>query len=254
MAPVIGVTATLKQDLEQRDTRPLGTYVRADLDYVSGVAEAGGVPMVLPPFAEYAEEMVLGIDGLLLSGGSDLDPRFYGEAAIPELDTTLPQRDEFEMVLLEHALKRGLPVFGICRGLQVLNVAFGGTLYQDLPSQVNPALIAHRQLSPKWEWTHEVEMDEGSAMRRIMDVPRTRVNSYHHQAIKDLAEPFRAVGRSVDGIVEAIEHRDLSERWIVAVQWHAEAMREGDVGPEHRNLFRAHVAAAERHALKRAAA
>lgn len=254
MAPIIGVTATLKQDVEKRDTRPLGTYVRADLDYVAGVAQAGGVPVVLPPFAEAAGEMVRGIDGLLLSGGSDLDPRFYGEKAIPELDVTLPERDEFEMALLEHALNRGIPIFGICRGLQVLNVAFGGTLYQDLPSQVNPALIAHRQLSPKWEWTHEVELDEGSATRRIMDVPSSRVNSYHHQAIKDLAEPFEAVAHSVDGVVEAIEHRDLSERWIVAVQWHAEAMREGDVGPEHRNLFKAHVAAAERHALKRAAA
>ncbi|QIN78276.1 gamma-glutamyl-gamma-aminobutyrate hydrolase family protein [Rubrobacter marinus] len=254
MAPVIGVTATLKQDVEQRDTRPLGTYVRADLDYVAGVAQAGGVPVVLPPFVEAAEEMVRGIDGLLLSGGSDLDPSYYGESAIPELDVTLPERDVFEMALLEHALDRGLPVFGICRGLQVLNVAFGGTLYQDLPSQLNPALIAHRQLYPKWEWTHEVELEEGSATREIMAVPSSRVNSYHHQAVKDLAEPFRAVGRSVDGIVEAIEHRNLSERWIVAVQWHAEAMREGDVGPEHRNLFKAHVAAAERHALKRAAA
>ena len=255
MAPVIGVTATLKHDVETRGTRPLGTYVRADLDYVAGVAQAGGIPMVLPPFAGAAEEMVRGLDGLLLSGGSDLDPSYYGEDAIPELDVTLPERDAFEMALLEHALKRGIPVFGICRGLQVLNVAFGGTLYQDLPSQVNPALIAHRQQSPKWQWTHEVQVDEGSAVREIMAVHSTRVNSYHHQAIKDLAEPFEAVGRSVDGVVEAIEHRDLSERWIVAVQWHAEAMREGDdVGPEHRNLFKAHVAAAERHALKRAAA
>ena len=254
MAPIIGVTATLKQDVETRSTRPLGTYVRADLDYVAGVAQAGGVPVVLPPFAEAAEEMVRGIDGLLLSGGSDLDPKFYGEDALPELDVTLPERDEFEMALLGHALKRGIPVFGICRGLQVLNVAFGGTLYQDLPSQVNPALIAHRQKSPKWEWTHEVELDEGSAVRGIMSVPATRVNSYHHQAVKDLAEPFTVVGRSVDGIVEAIEYQDLSELWIVAVQWHAEAMRGGDVGPEHRNLFKAHVAAAERHALKRAAA
>ena len=254
MAPIIGVTATLKQDVETRGTRPLGTYVRADLDYVAGVAQAGGVPVVLPPFAEAAGEMVRGIDGLLLSGGSDLDPKFYGEDALPELDVTLPERDEFEMALLGHALKRGIPVFGICRGLQVLNVAFGGTLYQDLPSQVNPALIAHRQKSPKWEWTHEVELDEGSAVRGIMSVPATRVNSYHHQAVKDLAEPFTVVGRSVDGIVEAIEYQDLSECWIVAVQWHAEAMRGGDVGPEHRNLFKAHVAAAERHALKRAAA
>ena len=221
---------------------------------MAAVAQRCSVPVGRQPDEHAAQEMVRGIDGLLLSGGSGLDPKFYGEDALPELDVTLPERDEFEMALLGHALKRGIPVFGICRGLQVLNVAFGGTLYQDLPSQVNPALIAHRQKSPKWEWTHEVELDEGSAVRGIMSVPATRVNSYHHQAVKDLAEPFTVVGRSVDGIVEAIEYQDLSECWIVAVQWHAEAMRGGDVGPEHRNLFKAHVAAAERHALKRAAA
>jgi putative glutamine amidotransferase len=136
MAPVIGVTATLKQDLDPVATRPLGSYVRADLDYVAGVAQAGGVPLVLPPVPEMAEEMARGIDGLLLSGGSDLDPDYYGEEALPELDVTIPERDAFEMALLEHALERGIPVFGICRGLQVMNVGLGGTLYQDLPTQL----------------------------------------------------------------------------------------------------------------------
>ena len=253
MAPIIGVTATLKEDPVLVETRPLGSFVRADLDYVAGVAGAGGVPMVLPPLAGVAKEMARGIDGLLLTGGSDLDPSYYDEEPLPELDVTLPERDAFEMDILVHALQRGVPVFGICRGMQVLNVALGGTLYQDLPSQIEGGPIAHRQQMPKWQWTHEVEADAGSEVAKIMQSTYLRVNSYHHQAIKDLAEGLVAVAYASDGVIEAVESRDLSERWLVGVQWHAEAMRDTE-GPEHRNLFEAHVAAAERHALRRAVA
>ena len=256
MAPIIGVTATLKQDMDSVADRPLGQFVRSDLDYVAGVSQAGGVPVVLPPFADRAAEMARSIDGLVLTGGSDLDPGYYGEEPADTLGPTIPERDAFEMALVEEVLGLGLPVFGICRGLQVLNVALGGTLYQDLPSQLDEAMIAHRQQTPKWQWTHEIEAGEGSAIAGIMGSRRLRVNSYHHQAIKDLAQPLAAVARSsADGVIEAVESRDLSERWILGVQWHAEAMRDlSEVGPEHRNLFEAHVEAAERHALRRAAA
>jgi putative glutamine amidotransferase len=227
--------------------------VRADLDYVAGVAGAGGVPVVLPPILEAAEEMARGIDGLLLTGGSDLHPSYYGEEPLPELDVTLPARDAFEMEILGHAFQRGVPVFGICRGMQVLNVALGGTLYQDLASQIEGSSIAHRQQMPKWQWTHEVEVDAASKVAKIVQVTDLRVNSYHHQAIKGLADGLVAAASASDGVIEAVESRDLSERWLIGVQWHAEAMREME-GPEHRNLFEAHVAAAERHALRRAAA
>ena len=156
------------------------------------------------------------------------------------------------MALLKSALRRGIPIFGICRGMQVLNVAMGGTLYQDLPSQIDEDLLKHRQTTPKWQATHEVEVREGSRTAEITGSKAIKVNSYHHQAIKTLADDFVVSASSSDGIVEAIEHRDLSERWILAVQWHAEAMRQ--LGSEHRSLFEAHVAAAERHALRRAAA
>lgn len=254
MVPVIGVTATLKEDMEEVATRPLGRFVRADFDYVDGVAQAGGAPVVLPPVmdARAAASVVDGLDGLLLSGGSDLHPSYYGEEPIPELDVTIPERDELEMALLESALRRGIPIFGICRGLQVLNVAFDGTLYQDLPSQVDQELLKHRQTTPKWQATHEIEVHGDTRIAGIMGGGTIKVNSYHHQAVKDLAGDFVVSAKSSDGIVEAIEYRDLSERWIVAVQWHAEAMRQS--GSEHRSLFEAHVAAAERHALRRAAA
>jgi len=255
VAPVIGVTATLKEDVDAVAERPLGRYVRADLDYLEGVVEAGGVPVVLPPVADSgaAETIAGGLDGLLLSGGSDLHPGYYGEDPIPELNVTIPERDAFEMELMEHALRRGIPVLGICRGMQVLNVALGGTLYQDLSSQMEGiVLLGHRQETPKWQPTHEVEVDGGSQVSEIMGSRELKVNSYHHQAVKDLASGLVTVAHSPDGVAEAVEYRDLSERWILGVQWHAEAMRGSS--PEHRKLFSAHVEAAERHALRRAAA
>ncbi len=254
MAPVIGVTATLKEDLETTATRPLGKFIRTDFDYVEGVAQAGGVPVVLPPVVGHrdAGDIVGSLDGLLLSGGSDLHPSYYGEEPLPELDIVIPERDEFEVALLKAALRRGIPIFGICRGMQVLNAALGGTLYQDIPSQLGPEGLRHCQETPKWQATHEVEVRGGSAAAGITGGDTVKVNSYHHQAIKDLAEDLVVSAYAADGIVEAVESRDLSSRWIVAVQWHAEAMR--GAGVEHRRFFEAHVDAAERHALGRAAA
>lgn len=133
-----------------------------------------------------------------------------------------------------------------------MNVALGGTLYQDLPAQLGKDLLKHRQETPKWQATHEVEIHEGSWVGGITESTNVKVNSYHHQGIKDLADGLRVSARSSDGVIEAIESHDFSERWLVGVQWHAEAMR--DAGAEHRNLFLAHVRAAERHALRRAAA
>ena len=255
LAPVIGVTATLKQDVDCVAQRPLGKFVRADFDYVEGVAEAGGVPVVLPPIVgpRAAEALLDGMDGLLLSGGSDLGPLYYGEEPIPELGVTIPERDAFEIALLEHALRRKIPILGICRGMQVLNVALGGTLYQDLPSQMDHmVLLGHRQETPKWQPTHEVEVDGGSKVAEILGADELKVNSYHHQAIKELASGLVAVAHAPDGVIEAVESGDLSKRWVIGVQWHAEAMR--DAGPVHRRLFEAHVSAAERYALRHAAA
>ena len=253
MPPIIGITATLKEDVDAVAERPLGRFVRTDLDYVEGVAGAGGAPVVLPPGDKRAAEAVIGgLDGLLLSGGSDLDPCYYGEEPVPELGITIPERDAFEMELVGMALRRGMPIFGICRGMQVLNVALGGTLYQDLPSQWDQDLLKHRQDTPKWQPTHEVTVEHGSYIAEVMERESVKVNSYHHQGIKDLADGLVATGYSTDGVIEAVEAGDLSERWLLGVQWHAEAMRGS--GPQQESLFEAHVSAAERHALRRAAA
>jgi putative glutamine amidotransferase len=243
----------LKEDVDTVAERPLGRFVRADLDYVEGVAGAGGAPVVLPPVGEEsaAEALIHSLDGLLLSGGSDLNPSYYGEKPVSELGVTLPERDAFEMALVGLALRRGMPVFGICRGMQVLNVALGGTLYQDLPSQWEQDPLKHRQDTPKWQPTHEVRVSEGSYIAEVMGRESVKVNSYHHQGIRDLAEGLVVTGRSSDGVIEAVEAEDLSERWLLGVQWHAEAMRGS--GPQQESLFEAHVSAAEGHALRRAA-
>ena len=251
---MIGITAALKEVAGSTARRPSSRFVRADLDYVESVAAAGGTPVVLPPAVglRAARALLDGLDGLLLSGGSDLDPGYYGEGPIPELGATVPAWDAFDMALLRSALRRKIPVFGICRGMQVLNVALGGTLQQDLRSQLGADILRHRQETPKWQPTHEVEILDGSYLVEIADRQIVEVNSYHHQGIKGLAGTLAVTARSPDGVIEAVESRDFSERWLMGVQWHPEGMRHPS--PAHRNLFEAHVCAAGRHALRRAAA
>jgi len=253
-SPRIGVMAALREETESVAQNPLGCFVRTDLEYVKGVVEAGGVPMVIPPSLSLraAEALLDGLDGLLLSGGPDLDPVYYGEGPIPELGRTLPEWDALEMALLRLALQRRMPIFGICRGMQILNVALGGTLYQDMPSQLGVDVLNHWQTTPKCQSTHEVEVLDDSYLAKITDRQTIEVNSYHHQGIKDLADTLTVTARSADGVIEALESRNFSEQWLVGVQWHPEGLR--DPGNEHRNLFEAHVCASERYAFRRAAA
>ena len=253
-SPRIGVTAALREETKYIAQNPLECFVRTDADYAKGVFEAGGVPIVLPPSVSLraAEALLDSVDGLLLSGGPDLDPAYYGEKPIPELGRTIPEWDALEMALLRLALEREMPIFGICRGMQMLNVALGGTLYQDVPSQLGADVLNHRQTTPKCQVTHEVEVLDDSYLAKITDRRTVEVNSYHHQGIKGLADALKVAASSVDGVIEALESRDFSERWLVGVQWHPEGMR--DTASGHRDLFEAHVCAAERYASRRTAA
>ena len=222
------------------------------MEYVEGVLEAGGLPVVIPPTltVRAAEALLDGLDGLLLSGGPDLDPAYYGEKPMPELGTTIPAWDALEMELLRLALERGMPIFGICRGMQILNVALGGTLYQDVPSQLGAGVIDHCQTTPKCQVAHEVQVRDGSYLQELTDRRSVGVNSYHHQGVKGLAGALTVAARSVDGVVEAVESRNFSDRWLVGVQWHPEGLLESG----HLNLFEAHVCAAEHHGSRSAAA
>jgi putative glutamine amidotransferase len=254
ISPRIGVTAALREKTESIAQNPLERFVRTDLDYLKSISEAGGVPVILPPSLSLraAEALLDRLDGLLLSGGPDLDPGYYGEGPIPALGTTIPEWDALEMALLELALEQGMPIFGICRGMQILNVALGGTLYQDVPSQLGADVLDHWQTTSKCQVTHEVEVLEDSYLAKITDRQTVEVNSYHHQGIKGLADVLTVAARCADGVIEGLESRDFSDRWMVGVQWHPEGMR--DTESAHRKLFEAHVCAAERHASRRTAA
>jgi putative glutamine amidotransferase len=250
--PRIGVTAALREETVSTGQNPLERFVRADPEYVRAVSEAGGSPVVIPPSLGFraAEALLDGLDGLLLSGGPDLDPGYYGEEPRAEIGTILPEWDALEMALLGLALERRVPILGICRGMQILNVALGGTLYQDMPSQFGWSAIDHWQTTPKYRVAHQVAVSEDSFLAETMDGRTFEVNSYHHQGLKGLADALAVAARSADEVIEAVESRDFSERWLVGVQWHPEGLRE----PGHRSLFEAHVHAAERHAFLRSAA
>lgn len=185
--------------------------------------------------------------GLVLSGGGDVDPRFYGEEPRAELDGVLPARDELEFAALDHAIAHELPILGICRGCQVMNVHLGGSLWQDIDTEV-PGQIEHQQAGRWEERSHDVEIAPDSQLGRILGIPRIHINSFHHQAIRAPAPGLRVTGKSGDGLIEAVELE--SHPFGIGVQWHPE--RGEASAPESdpdRKLFAAfRTAVLERHA------
>jgi putative glutamine amidotransferase len=204
------------------------------------------VPVIIPPLdADAIESLLDGLCGLCLSGGPDLHPTLYGASPHPALGPTEPHLDLFEVALLRAAEARDLPVLAICRGLQVLNVARGGTLVQDLPSE-RPSNVVHRQVLPGRVATHDVTLESGSLVATALGVVDARVNSFHHQAIDVLGSGLRAVGWATDGVVEAIEATDRA--FTVGVQWHAESMVES---PEQADLLRTFARTAASYGARR---
>lgn len=218
--PIIGVTAGLikKNDFVE------GPYTHED--YVRSLVAAGAVPVVLPVAPDDVVEHYADLcDGFVFSGGDDVDPRFYGEAPSPEIDVFNTERDASELLLLKMAVRAGKPVLGICRGLQVMNVAFGGTLIQDLLSEREQTL-QHIQKVPRMKTSHSVHVLTDSRLYAILEGRESLyVNSLHHQAIKTLAGELRAVAFAPDGVIEAAEH--VSNDRILGIQWHPESMAAG---------------------------
>jgi putative glutamine amidotransferase len=200
--------------------------------YVRAVATAGGVPVLVPPVAGAVEELLPRLDGLVLSGGPDLDPARYGAAADPATAPPRLERDAVELALLAAATARHLPVLGICRGLQVINVARRGTLHQHLPDVVG---TTDHSPAPAVYGRHPVRVTDGSRLAGALGWTRSEVASYHHQAVDDLGAGLTVTATAPDGTVEAVE--DPSLPFCLGVQWHPEA---GD----DLSLFRALVAAA----------
>jgi len=209
------------------------------LTYPEAIRRAGAVPVVIPPLdVDSIEPLLDGLCGLCLSGGPDLHPSIYGAQPHPLLGPTEPHQDSFEVALVRAAEAREMPVLAICRGLQVLNVARGGTLVQDLPSE-RPSGVTQRQADVGWVATHDVRLQEGSLVADCLGETEIRVNSFHHQAVDRLGSGLRIVGWADDDMVEAIEATD--RRFTVAVQWHAESMVRS---PEQQRLLSAFARAA----------
>lgn len=210
--PIIGIT------LDWDD----GIY-KVNEAYVKAVVDAGGVPVCLPYAEESAgDRMICTIDGLLLTGGGDINPIFFGEEPLPKLGRVFTKRDEREIQWTKLAIQHHIPILAICRGLQVLNVALGGTIYQDIYDQLEGKVLLHSQTSPRFETSHFVQLQKQSRLSRIVQSDKISVNSFHHQAIKDVAADLRVVGVSSDGIVEAVEHQTAP--FCLGVQWHPEQL------------------------------
>jgi microsomal dipeptidase-like Zn-dependent dipeptidase/gamma-glutamyl-gamma-aminobutyrate hydrolase PuuD len=197
--------------------------------YVQSILKSGGCPVVIPMQEDLNALVCLldKIDALVLTGGGDLHPAFFHETPIPSIGNTHIDRDVYDLTLIRLAADRQIPLLGICRGLQVINVAFGGNLYQDIPTQYQGKAegdiqVEHNQTTPKSQTSHTVRIDRDSCLYRILQRESLEVNSFHHQAIKNLAPVLKATAYAPDGIVEAFESNNCHRIW--GVQWHPEGM------------------------------
>jgi len=220
--PVIGVSGSI--DAKERKQYILRAYMKS-------VLKAGAIPVLLS--MDMDEKQITAclerLDGLMLSGGNDMDPTVFGESPVPTLKQVNPLRDRFELRLIRAAYGLSMPVFAICRGVQTLNVALGGTLYQDLPTQYTApngdGAILHTQKSQAHHPSHRVNLAEGSPLRALYGAESVMVNSMHHQAIKKLAPPLTVCATAEDGVIEAV--CDASRAFVWGVQWHPERMEKG---------------------------
>ncbi|MFZ5626618.1 MAG: gamma-glutamyl-gamma-aminobutyrate hydrolase family protein [Bacillota bacterium] len=233
MRPIIGITCNLVNN---------GTVHSLNVDYARAVEAAGGMPVILPAACtECAGQILHMLDGLILSGGGDLDPAFFDEEPVPGLGEITPERDLFELELTKQALKADLAILAICRGMQVLNVAMGGTLYQDINSQLD-RVLKHRQEAPRWYASHKVSIKNGSLLSRILQSREVRVNSMHHQAVNKVGYGLKVTAQAADGVIEGVESEN--HKFVLGVQWHPEAMWAKD--PLQLKLFTALVEAAKK--------
>jgi putative glutamine amidotransferase len=238
VAPLIGLTTSVTVG-----TMPERAYVNGT--YIKAVQAAGGIPLLLTPHftPEVQAALWQRLDGLVLTGGGDIAPARFDETPHPAVADVSPARDELELGLTRRALADDVPLFAICRGIQILNVALGGTLVQDIPSEWPDALV-HTQKAPRHEPTHAVKvMGEGTRLGRVLSTPEVEVNSMHHQAIKRLGDGLREVAWAPDGVIEGVEMAG-DARFVLGVQWHPEELVGHDQAA--RNLFVAIVDAARR--------
>ncbi|MDR6550077.1 gamma-glutamyl-gamma-aminobutyrate hydrolase family protein [Paenibacillus qinlingensis] len=227
MKPIIVVTSTFDNG---------HTFLHKD--YSNAIIEAGGIPFVMPYMAsqDMLDQICEMADGLMLSGGEDIDPFLYGEEPAPGLGAITPERDVLESRLTERFLKSDKPILAICRGLQLLNAVAGGTLIQDI-ERAQAVCLQHRQQAPRAHLSHQIHIESGSLLERIIGSAHIRVNSFHHQAVKRTAPDFRVNATAADGIIEGLE--SMIHRFVLGVQWHPENL--AGTNEAANDIFRAFV-------------
>jgi putative glutamine amidotransferase len=227
--PVIGLT-TYARNEQGRYTLPV--------EYVAAVQRAGGLPVLIPPGAEQPEHYLDLVDGLILAGGGDIDPEHYGGVRHDTLYGVDTNRDALELALAKHALEKKLPTLAICRGMQIVNIALGGTLIEHLPDEVGEA-VAHRK-PPREPVPHPVRVEPGSRLAAVVGATTLMPMSWHHQGIRQPGAGLEAVAHASDDTIEAVELK--SHPWLIGVQWHPELTADRDVTQQR--LFDALVAEA----------
>lgn len=232
--PCIGISSNFMHADPERPVFKGMTLQYLEERMALALHRVGAIPVGLPDLKDPAgaEQLLSRVDGLLLAGGADCSPRSYGEEPLRPEWSGDPVRDAYELRLVEHARARGLPILGVCRGVQLLNVALGGRLYQDIATQREGAL-PHRDWHQYDALGHAIRIEPDSWIARIYGgATALQVNSIHHQGIKELAPPLRATAWAPDGVIEAVEQRDGSE-WIMGIQWHPEWLEPQTHDPRH---------------------
>lgn len=215
MKPIIGITSSMEID---------EAGYKVDNNNVKAISQTGGLPVMLPYLlAEGDTDQIADqIDGLYLTGGYDIDPTLFGEEPHPNLGTIIPSRDTFEMALIKRVLDLGKPILAVCRGCQILNIAVGGDMYQDIYSQLDRDLLQHNQKAAGSHASHFVNVLKGSLLHRLTGVERLKVNSWHHQANRNVSDSFQVSGKANDGVIEAIE--SSAHSFVLGLQWHPEQL------------------------------
>jgi putative glutamine amidotransferase len=242
-APVIGLTAFTSTSQASENTPWSVSRSAVNQQYIDAVAHAGGAPILIPVGLDVPvlERIYAVLDGLLLPGGDDVAPHHYGQEPHPNIGLIDHDRDELELTLTTWALRDNLPILGICRGVQVLAVAAGGSLYQDVPSQVDEAHAHDVRLHGRDHLAHEMHIEPGSRLAQAVGRNHALVNTFHHQAILDMPDDFDVTARAPDGVIEAIEAR--GDQFVVGIQCHPEGIWQ-TTAPEFGGLFTAFVEAA----------
>lgn len=235
MRPVIGITCSLTASKIGEDSPYFSQYNIISCDYAQAIEHSGGIPMFLPHTEnlKLADDYLSSIDGILLSGGGDIDPLVFGEEPHPQIGNVDIVRDRMELSLLGKALSQDIPILGICRGIQMLAVASGGNICQDIASEMTDSKVCHSQKGAGWHASHTIEIQPNTILHNIFGTTTDRVNSFHHQAVSEVGHNFVVAARAKDGVIEAIE--SLEHRFAIGVQFHSELMWKQHTSAQ--NLF-----------------